>query len=307
MSGLEATERTVSQLNEEGRIDAEYFRKRFLAEDERRARFANAHVGRLAFVTDGQHGYHEVDESSPIWHLTAKNAKGWFADTDGADRIAKWVDDNNQRSSLKVNDLILSTRGTVGCCAMVTAAVLPANIDQDVARIALRKNAGVSPAFLLGYLNSQFGQDWLQRNASGMVQQGLSLDKVRSIPVPVVSGRFQDAVGRVVAAARRKLEQGHGLTGDTEDVLFRKLGLGAWKPDDARASTASSCATELAGRLDAEYFRPRYQSLLTLLRRQGKTLGDVARLREDVFTPVAGKPFHYIEIGDLSLDGAATS
>lgn len=38
------------------------------------------------------------------------------------------VDDNNQRSSLRANDLILSTRGTVGCCAMVTAAVLPANI-----------------------------------------------------------------------------------------------------------------------------------------------------------------------------------
>ena len=61
------------------------------------------------------------------------------------------------------------------------------------------------------------------------------------------------------------------------------------------------------GRFDAEYFRPRYQSLLALLRRQGKTLRDVARLREDVFTPQPGQPFHYLEIGDLAADGAATS
>jgi type I restriction enzyme M protein len=40
---------------------------------------------------------------------------------------------------------------------------------------------------------------------------------------------------------------------------------------------------------------------------QSKTLRDVARLRETVFTPQPGQPFHYIEIGDLAADGAATS
>ena len=294
-------------MNEEFRIDAEYFQKRFLNEDQHRAKFENIPIGRLAFVTDGQHGYHEVDETSPIWHLTAKNAKGWIADTDGADHIAKWVDDNNQRSSLQVNDVILSTRGTVGSCALVTAAVLPANIDQDVARIALKTNAKVSPAFLLAYLNSQFGQDWLQRNASGMVQQGLSLDKVRNIPVPIVSENFQEAVENAIRSAQRMFEQSHKLNVETENLLFNALGLGEWKPDDTSVCTSSASAVQSSGRFDAEYFRPRYQSLLALLRRQGKTLRDVARLRENMFTPQPGQPFHYIEIGDLAADGAATS
>ena len=69
-------------------------------------------------------------------------------DREGADTIAKWVDDANRRSSLEVNDLILSTRGTVGNCAVVTLETLPANLDQDVARIRISGEQSVSATVL---------------------------------------------------------------------------------------------------------------------------------------------------------------
>ena len=62
-----------------------------------------------------------------------------FADKINADPLAKWVDDKNKRSSLDVNDIILSTRGTVGYCALVKENILPANIDQDVAKIVIKE------------------------------------------------------------------------------------------------------------------------------------------------------------------------
>ncbi len=103
----------VRQITEDFRFDADYFKPKYLHEDKQRAYFENILVGDFCYVTDGQHGYHEVDESSPIYHLTAKNAKGWFANTENADRLAKWVDDKNKRSSLKERDLILSTRQAI--------------------------------------------------------------------------------------------------------------------------------------------------------------------------------------------------
>jgi type I restriction enzyme M protein len=162
LGGLEATEVRLKRLNAEFRIDAEYYKKDYLKEDQQRGKYPNTPLGHLAFITDGQHGYHEVDEESPITLLTAKNAKNWFADKDGADRVAKWVDEKNQRSSLHARDIIVSTRGSLGYCALITNEVLPANIDQDVARVAIESKQ-ILPEFLLTYLNCVVGQDWIGR------------------------------------------------------------------------------------------------------------------------------------------------
>ena len=184
LKGLEASIVKASILNDDKRFDANFFGKAYLVEDQALNTHALHKIREFAFVTDGPHGYHEVDDASPIAMLTAKCASGWFADREGADTIAKWVDDANRRSSLEVNDLILSTRGTVGNCAVVTLETLPANLDQDVARIALVENSPFRPLFLLAYLNSRFGQDHIIRHSSGMVQQGLPLAKGSGHPRP---------------------------------------------------------------------------------------------------------------------------
>jgi len=57
-------------------------------------------------------------------------------------------------------------------------------------------------------------------------------------------------------------------------------------------------------RLDGEYYSPKYQRILTNLSR-GKVIGDVADLSKRQFTPVAGTPFRYIQIGDVRRDGYA--
>lgn len=196
----------LKELNAEFRVDSEYHKKTFLNEDCQRREYENLELREIAFITDGQHGYHEVDESSSIFLLTAKNAKNRFADREGADRVAQWVDDNNKRSSLVKNDLIISTRGSVGYSALVTDDVLPANIDQDVARVAIQ-DSRILPEFLLTYLNSNFGQDWMRRNSTGMVQQGLSLAKLRELPVPNPSDNFQSQIQTLIKSAQQKREQ----------------------------------------------------------------------------------------------------
>lgn len=173
------------------RVDSDFFKKQYLREYYQRKKFENIILGDVAFITDGQHGYHEVDETSKISHITAKNTKNWFTDKIRADGLAQWVDDKNKRSSLQENDILLANRGTVGCCSLVKSDILPANIDQDIARIALALNSLIIPEYLLAYLNSKIGYDWVIRHSSGMVQQGLPLNKVRLIPIPLLSSEFQ--------------------------------------------------------------------------------------------------------------------
>jgi len=263
LNGLEATEVKYSLIARSGtsRVDAEFFKKLYLREDERREYFKNIYVGECAFVTDGQHGYHEVDPNSPIAHLTAKNTRGWFANRVNAEPLAKWVDDTNKRSSLQKNDVLLSTRGTVGLCAIVKKEVLPANIDQDIARIALGDNSPLQPEYLVAYLNSCFGQDWMKRNSTGMVQQGLSLESVRQIPVPCLSKKLQRSISQSVQRAHHLLQESETANQQAYNTLLTRIGMTAFNNDENCNSVSFSSSFATTGRLDAEFYQPKYDEL----------------------------------------------
>ena len=293
-----------SDLNDEKRIDAQYFQKKYLYEDSCRKHFRSVALGTQAFITDGPHGYHEVDSLSPIAMLTAKCAKDWFADRSGADAISMKKHQSSLRSSLQVDDLILSTRGTVGACAIVELDILPVNIDQDVARISLGPTQQFLPKFLLAYLNSRFGQDWIERNSTGMVQQGLSLAKVRELPVPLLSLSLQAGIAEAISQASENRRVATASLASAEISLLRTLGLENWKTSEPLSYVRHSSEAFAAGRLDAEYFRPRVLALMDLLGRDGLTVDDVAPARHEIFKPrEAGATFDYIEIGDMRNDG----
>lgn len=277
LEGLEISVVQKRNLNDELRYEAEYFRKRFLQEDRALSRLPQKALGEFAHVTDGPHGYHVVDEASPIVMLTAKNAKDWFTERAGADPIATWVDDANKRSSLVVDDIILSTRGTVGLCALVTEEALPANIDQDVARISWEDKNSFPPGFIVAYLNSSYGQDHFARYSSGMVQQGMSLSKVRYIPIPSLSQEVSVAIADMVNSAldlRRS-----AVTGNlkAEQMLLRALGLENWQPPEPLSYVRSSRDAFAAQRLDAAHFAPTASLLEDKIKQTGSwaLLGDL--------------------------------
>lgn len=263
MDGLECSEFRKSLLNDDFRIDSEYYKKRYLREDLDVKKFVTIQIKEVATVSDGQHGYHEEDSSSPIHMLTAKNAKDWFANLDDTIHVAKWVDDNNKRSSLAIDDIILSTRGTVGKCALVKKDVLPANLDQDVARISFIDTRIIS-GFALCYLNSIFGQDWMIRNQTGMVQQGLSLEKVRQMPIPQMTMLFQKKISEVVETAFMRKTYAEQAYNEANTILSNAIG-----QNSMQASTLSikklSKSFLLSGRLDAEYYQPKYDALFDVL------------------------------------------
>ncbi|MCI5130472.1 MAG: restriction endonuclease subunit S [Candidatus Electrothrix sp. EH2] len=285
------------------RFDADYYKPKYLEEEKQVKSHQVVFIGDVAFITDGQHGYHEVDEKSPILHLTAKNAKNWFADSENADRIAKWVDDKNKRSSLVENDLILSTRGTVGYCAIVKSNVLPANIDQDVARIAIEKNF-LLPEYLLSFLNCQYGQDWIQRNSTGMVQQGLSLQKVRQTPVPLLSIEFQDGIKAVVDNSLHCRNLSKCLFKSAEESLLLELGLTNWQPKHHLSFVKNYSDTEQAGRIDAEYFQPKYEEIEQAIKQYSggcSTIGKEFRQNKSTFKIDNKKTYQYVEIGSVDV------
>ena len=251
-----------SDIQEARRFDAEFFKPEYVRESKIINSYKHITIDEFAFITDGQHGYHEVDKSSDIAHLTARHMKNWFASKEGAEMLAKWVDDKNKRSSLEEGDVILSTRGSVGHSAIVKKEILPANIDQDVARIKININSQILPNFLIAYLNSYFGQNWIKKNCTGMVQQGLSLQKVREIKIPILPQSFQLQIEKIVKSAYEKQTRSKQLYKEAEELLLKEVDLLDYKPEHILSFETTKKETDEAGRFDAEYFQPKYEEII---------------------------------------------
>lgn len=309
MEGLEISVVKFSEMkNENGelRIDSNFFLKRYLSEKNNLLNKKITKLGNIAFVTDGQHGYYERDEKSKIHMLAARNCKNFFADLMDAEPLAKWVDDKNKRSSLQEKDIVLSTRGTVGFCAIVLEDVLPANINQDVARIQLLTN-DIIPEFLIIYLNCKYGQDWMIKNQTGMVQQGISLDKVRRIPIPIFSDTFQSKIESIVKSAHAKLEESKSLYSQAEDLLLGELGLKDWWPKNTLHTTKKFSDFAQSGRLDAEYYQPKYDEIeRELSKKNTLEISKVGQICDKNFTPLDNVEYKYIELADIGAYGEIT-
>jgi hypothetical protein len=210
------------------------------------------------------------------------------------------------KTALTKGDIILS-KTAYAAASLVNFS--RCNISQDLIGIQLSDSGRkkFESGFIVAFLNSSYGHALLEQFFRGNIQAHLGLGDARRVPIPEFNLGFQRRIQECIWNADAKFQHAKKLSGAVEAVLFDGLDLKDWKPNDDLACSRSACDVFSAERLDSEYFRPRYQSLIALLRRQGKTLRDVARLREKVFTPHPGQPFHYIEIGDLAVDGATTS
>ncbi len=149
----------------------------------------------------------------------------------------------------------------------------------------------------------------MQRYASGMVQQGLSLQKVREIPVPRVSEKVQNAVSEIVSAALAKRREASADQAAAEQTLLQALDLEGWQPPEPLTYIRRASDALRAERLDSDYFAPRVTQLLAKLNADGLTIHDVAPARHESFDAKkhASEIFDYIEISGLRSDGTASS
>lgn len=313
MSGLEAIEVSLCNVlaeNPEFRLDSPFFagphgRNRLAIE---RLVCPKAQLGSVCRTV--RKGIFDINASSyqldGVPFIRIANLRDGLLDETEMAYISEAAHKSEWKTALSKGDIILS-KTAYAAASLVNFA--RCNISQDLIGVRLSEpgRKRFEPGYIVAFLNCSYGHALLEQFFRGNIQAHLGLEDARRVPIPEFGLQFQRRVQESIWGADAKIQYAKKLSGTAETFLFAGLDLKGWKPNDDLACTRSASDVFDAGRFDAEYFRPRYQSLLALLRRQGKTLREVARLREDMFTPQPGQPFRYIEIGDLAADGAATS
>lgn len=223
LDGLEAKEIKLSDLlneNPEARIDSEYVLKQYLEYDALISNQPFKKINDIAFVTDGIHSSIDFDEDSNINLISAKAPKKNVFNLSGTGYISYEQNRLNPRTQLKENDIIISTVGTIGNCAVVDESILPANSDRHVGIVRL-ENTDYKPRYISTFLLSKYGRFQTKRHTTGNVQPNLFIYKIKELKIPYISESFQQKIEDMVVEANALLLESKEAY-DTIKKIFMK-------------------------------------------------------------------------------------
>lgn len=295
-------------MNEEHRIDAEYFGKNILNSLKQLSVYGTSKVGDIADVTDGIHSSIDYDENSNINLISATSPKENVFDLSRGAFISEKAHKMNPRTALRKNDVIISTVGTIGNCAVVDESILPANSDRHVGIIRIKNE--YSSYVLSTFFLSKFGRIQTMREATGNVQLNLFIYKLRELQIPLFPLSFQSKIERQVKVAHAKLAASKSFYKEAENYLIDELGIRDWQPQKKSISVKSFSEFSKAGRLDAEYYQPKYDEIEELIKSYKGGYDLIKNLfNQNLDTCNFSKQeYNYIEIGDVNVgDGSVDS
>lgn len=307
LKGLEINEIKFSQLNSVLRFDSEYFKKEDLSKLELLRKAGTTALRNVASVTDGIHTSIDYDQSGNIKLLSATSPRDNYLDTSRTVFISQKQNELNPRSALREGDVILSTVGTIGNCAVIQSADLPANTDRHVAII--RVTGGFSPYYLSTFLLSKYGRLQTKRETTGNVQPNLFLYKINELLIPLPLPEHKKIVEEKVKQGLECLRQAQHLYEEAEKCLLRCLGITLPKTSNQIVQSIKSLKDSFltTGRLDAEYYQPQYDNLLDQLNQHlTKRLDNIVKIKKSIepgSQEYKDKGVPFLRVSDLTKFG----
>ncbi len=141
------------------------------------------------------------------------------------------------RSQLQAGDILFSIAGALGRTGFVTDEILPANTNQALAIIRLKRDVGLSPKFVLKALETGVVLEQIEKFKGGVAQQNLSLAQVRDFQIALpplaeqqrIVGLLDEAFEGLATAkanAEKNLQNARALFESHLNDVFTKKGDG---------------------------------------------------------------------------------
>ncbi len=167
----------------------------------------------------------------------------------------------------------------------------------------------ISSESLVTFLNSKIGRTQIERFLMPSIQSNFSPTQFRAIKIPILPKDIQNEIDDSVRKSYLLGNESNSLYSQAENLLLEELGLKNFESEIKRElwSVVTLSEAKKVNRIDSDYFQPKYQKMLSLLRvKGGIALGELATLKKG-FEPGSeayqedGKLF--IRVSSISKDG----
>ncbi|MFT5602663.1 MAG: type I restriction enzyme S subunit [Flavobacteriales bacterium] len=289
------------------RVDAQYYQKYFLSFPK-----FTRELGSFCTVKSGTTPSDRDDNlKDGVNLLKTTDIRNLPLSSEDDSSFYKITDSINQRmlsTQVESGDVLLNivgaTTDVVGRVALIPDGFPKSNITQAMALIRVDDHS-ISEEILFSFLNCKYGYQQILRLARPTGQYNLNLQEVRRIRIPSFCKELCDIVQRAITKAYKYRQDSLKSITQAKKLLTEKLELNDLIIPNPLSYVRNSSDVILRNRWDSEYYSPKIQTLLSMLAKDGQTLGSVATVRKDKFKPhdVEGS-FKYIEIGNVKKDGS---
>ena len=305
MDRLEAVELKLSEIREDNpdfRINSEFFRKKYLRNLFLLTSLPHKRLKDLR-KTNKRFKQPIYDEGGNLRIVNSQHLRNHFIDFESTRK--GFSEEIVPYKAILINSTGVGTLGRVH----LNYAEFPFTVDSHITVITTKRE--LNPYYLMSFLQSQYGQDLINRYYSGSSGQIEIYPKNFDIfPIPLLSPKFQNFIEEVVKTAHQKLEKSKKLYKEAEEILLQELDLKNFRPTNRNYNIVSSKSAFLNGRLDAEYYLPKYEQLIKHLQKfELEPLKEIVVVKKSIepgskYYQDSGIPF--IRVADFSKYGIDT-
>ncbi|MBV7273754.1 hypothetical protein JMF89_09660 [Clostridiaceae bacterium UIB06] len=262
--GLECSEVLLSKLERTNRLDAEFYKKKSLDISKILSDLSAKPITEYMEISDGNHmsiSEHFVEEGIPyyrgqdIYNLFIENATPICIDKDTFDKSLM------HRSHLKKGDVLMSIVGAIVGNSSIVCSNASATCSCKLA-IMRSDSDKLMPETLLIYIKTKYGQDQIQKFKRGAAQTGLILEDFDQIYIPPFSNSFQKTLQDAIYGIKNLTELSISKNRHAENLLIKEIGINSSILTNGGITIKSfSESFGNTGRLDAEYYQPKYEEI----------------------------------------------
>ena len=273
-----------SQLEGAKRLDAEYYQPEYLDLEQKFNTIETKTINEVSksVVSFGAYSltsYIEWEDSG-VPYVNVGDIKEGYIDTSNIKHISEKVDEILKKSRVNNGQVLLTMAGTIGNAAVAHNLSRHMNANQAIAKITPIE---VSPYYLAAFLNSKYGLLQTQREIVSSVQANIFLGPIKKFKVPIFDKKLRGEVENKYRNFLETLEHSQSLYSQAEKFLLKELELGDVEEEAGLWSVVQLSEAQATGRIDAEYYQPKYKELLAKLEKSNpRLLGELVTMKKGV-------------------------
>jgi restriction endonuclease S subunit len=272
---------SLNESKRESRLDSEYFQKEILSTISKMRKIQHKKLAELCLVKSGKTPQYYIKNGKTKIIRSGDLNKNLFIDEE---ELLKT--NENKLFFVQDNDVLISSigRGSIGKINIYSNYNDKAKLA-TVSEVNILRNSKINPHYLFIFLRTKFGQKQIDREITGATgQQHLLKSNVRKIIIPIPSNKFQNKIQEIVLKAKDCYRESKELYNKAKVDLLEEVDLKDYKLEKTLSFTTNYLDLKQAKRIDADYFQPKYNNIITKVEHHSKLekLGNLVSIKKGI-------------------------
>lgn len=173
--------------------------------------------------------------------------------------------------------------------------------------VRLNPKDGILPEYLCAYLSCKYGEWDVKRRARQSINQtNVNPEEVKEIEIPILDINLQQKIRNCFTQANSLRILSQKAYSGAALILHNELEINSVDTTDVNVSQKRFSDFVDSGRLDAEYYQPKYDEIVNKIsqyRCGQNTIGNLFILRDRNFLPDNEIQYKYIELSNIGANG----